>query len=877
MRYIEHLDWNDRLLIIIMEFIDGGDLGKLILERGPLPESKVQTMARQLLDALRYLHAKNITHRDVKPDNILVKSWEPFVTKLTDFGLSKMVDTEDTFLRTFCGTLLYCAPEVYSEYTEYNDQGYRMPRHQKQRPPPGQRYGHAVDVWSLGGVLFYSLTKKPPFPAKAGAGHSELLHQIMTKPLDIAPLLQAGVSQEGIDFLGRMLDRRPESRASVEDLLQHTWVGGPGFGVDPSASQSFDEIEDEELRIEASQLSLRDSGKEPPREIHDEDDLIPASDDEILDDEDDVNDENQFDGYESEKENYTFGPGNQPQRLFGEVNVSAVGSSGAIPAERLNLPLSAESLGSTELRGGVTEIRDSFDSDLSTTPRPRSRKSQAQSDGQSSFASQSKSVNALNNMTFDAESQSLGGTESILEHLNMASRAPSVLLRPDGLNTSKRKSSLDLAEESDEQPPAEGRELKRIRSAGPPAAPGLPVNPADYGLFACIPPISRTRHQVDEPVHKSAFWIAQDRKTWHLRYPEMTQLQLDAFKAGAASRGEVFGPGKSPLWNLAMKYFPPTVDERVQTPPALKDDGYDNGPLPSTLQAATGDPNEIPDTQPREVRRPIPGRSALWEKDIVACLRSARGSAVPNISTLVTESMISWGRAHENTRVYVPKAETRVPKYGFKILLWREGYDPYKDVRPWNRQREFTESGFHFYISTKATSGIWVNGVHLQSYDHKNPNGPCRYWIQLHDQDSVVVWQTADSSERTELIFNCDWGDSAFPRPPGSLPVLVEDSIANKLDEICSRTERKMRGLTEHDLKMEEADHDIDARTINMAREKERTRIFELARQEAARGGRRVSPSGRGAWAGHIPTRTVPTFRSSSPTLSEALRVARGG
>ena len=106
-------------MYIIMEYVPGGDLSTMLHEKGALPEPKVKLLARQTLQALDYLHQRKITHRDIKPDNILIVTDNPIEVKLSDFGLSKIVQDDDTFLKTFCGTLLYCAPEVFSKYSEY--------------------------------------------------------------------------------------------------------------------------------------------------------------------------------------------------------------------------------------------------------------------------------------------------------------------------------------------------------------------------------------------------------------------------------------------------------------------------------------------------------------------------------------------------------------------------------------------------------------------------------------------------------------------------------------------------------------------------------------------------------------------------------------
>lgn len=880
-----------------MDYVPGGDLGTLIQKERPLNEDAVKVMARQLLGALGYLHEHNITHRDVKPDNILISSQQPFVVKLTDFGLSKMVDSEQTFLTTFCGTLLYCAPEVYTEFEEYDEHGHRNPRN-RQRRPRGQRYDHAVDIWSLGGVLFYSLTGCPPYPVKAGVSYTELLYQIMTRQLDVTPLIRAGISPAGIDFIRHMLQRRPEYRATAEALENHPWLNDH-----LTAAESYDEISDDGLDHQASQLSINDG--------HNPDEPMPDGLSEYHDENDPI-------AYESEKENYTFGAGNQgPPRLFGEVNVSAIGSSGVIPAERLNLPVSSNSLAETDIIAEY-EVRDSYDSE--DTPKGKQKSQPDSGPGlrvSMLSASHSRSVDDLNNMTFDVESQDLGGAESIMENLNMRSLAASHIPSEDSINffsTSKRKTSYENSDGSQSSASHDRPIIKRFKSEA------LIDSMTDYSsdddgefdLLAHVPPVARARssRQMDEPVNKSTYWTAGDRKSYHLRYPEMTQFQLDAFRSAAAARGEEFGPGKTPLWDLAMKYFPPAHYEQVVGKTPLDVETVSNASdhtrgsrqsglreeyladdIPPTAFPADDDedmPNTLVTPQ-HNIIVPLPNPPG---KRIVASLHSTPSSIIADISLHITESLLSWGRGAENTRVYEPSKEAKIPKYALKIMLWKPGYDPSRDFRPWNQQLERGgDDAFHFYVSTKSTRGIRVNDVHLPSHESKAPSAASRHWMRLHDGDRIVVWEWPDASAssskaaaaapapRTEVLFRCAWGGSSYPRSsarstsatdenqaPSPAPSLVPEPTARKLDELCAKTERRVKANDEHDFKIAEAEIDRNERAADIGRERERSRVFEVRRVEAckalaARNSRRGSPaysSARGSPApGGAQTRTV--------------------
>lgn len=859
MKYHENFEWDDRLLIIIMEYVAHGDLGKAIHDDGVFPEYMAQTMSRQLLDALGYLHANSITHRDVKPDNILIESMNPLVVKLTDFGLSKMVDTAETFLRTFCGTLLYCAPEVYTEYAEYDDNGVRS-RGKRMRRMPGQRYNHAVDIWSLGGVLFYTLTGSPPYPVQSGISHSELLHKVMTTDLNVAPLHKVGVTQQGIDFLLRMLQRRPEHRATIPELETHPWL----TGGDPTiqASQSYDEItDDEDMVIEPSQFR-------PPVPAFDDDDRISDS----------MSDA-------SDKENSAMRHETQQPRLFGEVGNSAIGSSGVIPADYLNLPVEDHSMGATEIMDShENEAYDSGGSGVSSTVRnPR----HFQYNTTSIYPNQS--ADQLQSLVEDVASQSLGGPKrSIVDNLE-PSQGLSHSVDP---NSSKRKPvSNDTSEEFDENTPPGKPIIKRLKSEVV-LDDVSEEEMREFILLARVPQIERLEgRSSDRMIGKRTFWT-QDKSTWHLRYPEMTQLQYDAFSKAAADRGEKFALGETPLWDLAMKYFPPSpAPDRqngrstLSSAPGLKRDVgkgvNDTVEFPPT--APPVESQSMPDTAPPDSKIVVPIHHDKSANRAVAIIETDPSSCVKGIAFPITESFVSFGRGLENTETFQEKQEPRVPKNAFKILLWRDGYDPSKGGLPWIKDMPGEEeSSYHFWISSKATLGIRINGYNVASSDSKNPSGPSQYWAKIYDGDSIMIWGGQDPKNQTTVLFNCLWGGSSKRRAENKQLELASPSTAHKLDAACQRVEKRMLEVREKNRKKGEATADDLERQRGLDRERENSRTFEHKIQEAVDflAARHALTSRKGSGSrspASMPTTALPSKRYATPPQPSRLSPDKNG
>ncbi|KAG2736260.1 hypothetical protein G9P44_000350 [Scheffersomyces stipitis] len=179
-----------KALYLVLEYVEGGELFDLLVERGPLQEVEAIKYFRQIILGTAYCHALGICHRDLKPENLLLDA--ALNVKLADFGMAAL-ESNGKLLETSCGSPHYAAPEIVS----------------------GLKYhGAASDVWSCGVILFALLTGRLPFD-------DENIRNLLLK-------VQAGnfdmpdeISPEAQDLIGRMLTVDPIKRIPTEKVLNH--------------------------------------------------------------------------------------------------------------------------------------------------------------------------------------------------------------------------------------------------------------------------------------------------------------------------------------------------------------------------------------------------------------------------------------------------------------------------------------------------------------------------------------------------------------------------------------------------------------------------------------------------------------------------------
>ncbi|KAA0186880.1 Serine/threonine-protein kinase MARK2 [Fasciolopsis buskii] len=184
---------SDRHVYLVMEYAPNGEVFDYLVTNGRMKEKEARAKFRQLVSAVEYCHCKNIVHRDLKAENLLLD--KDFNIKLADFGFSNFYDGENK-LDTFCGSPPYAAPELFQ----------------------GQKYyGPEVDCWSLGVILYTLVSGSLPFDAQ----HLKELQSCVIRGKYRVPFY---MSTDCELLLRKLLVINPSKRKPLKAIMTDRWL-----------------------------------------------------------------------------------------------------------------------------------------------------------------------------------------------------------------------------------------------------------------------------------------------------------------------------------------------------------------------------------------------------------------------------------------------------------------------------------------------------------------------------------------------------------------------------------------------------------------------------------------------------------------------------
>ncbi|XP_064837598.1 serine/threonine-protein kinase 33-like isoform X3 [Oncorhynchus masou masou] len=206
--HLEEVFETQKRMYLVTELCEGGELKELLQKNTRFTEEETRHIINSLAEAIVYLHKKDIVHRDLKLENILVKSYhgvdnDMINIKVTDFGLSvkKGGVGSENMLKATCGTPIYMAPEVINAH-EYSQQ---------------------CDVWSIGVIMYMLLCGEPPFIATS---EERLFEMIKKGELHFVGPIWDSISDAAKKVLSCLLKVDPAHRITANELLDNPWITG---------------------------------------------------------------------------------------------------------------------------------------------------------------------------------------------------------------------------------------------------------------------------------------------------------------------------------------------------------------------------------------------------------------------------------------------------------------------------------------------------------------------------------------------------------------------------------------------------------------------------------------------------------------------------
>ncbi|XP_074521263.1 MAP/microtubule affinity-regulating kinase 4-like isoform X2 [Halichoeres trimaculatus] len=209
----------EKTLYLIMEYASGGEVFDYLVAHGRMKEKEARAKFRQIVSAVHYCHQKNIVHRDLKAENLLLDADSNI--KIADFGFSNEFSAGSK-LDTFCGSPPYAAPELFQ----------------------GKKYdGPEVDIWSLGVILYTLVSGSLPFD---GQNLKELRERVLRGKYRVPFYMSTDC--EGI--LRRFLVLNPTKRCSLEQIMKDKWINSGYDGDELKPHTEPDEDLNDTSRID---------------------------------------------------------------------------------------------------------------------------------------------------------------------------------------------------------------------------------------------------------------------------------------------------------------------------------------------------------------------------------------------------------------------------------------------------------------------------------------------------------------------------------------------------------------------------------------------------------------------------------------------------
>lgn len=196
------------LHFLVMEYVEGRDLYRLVRTRGPLPIAMAIDFLIQAARGLNAAHSRGIVHRDIKPSNLIVDA--AGTLRVLDLGLARLVDPSPTYARTACGPLT--GTGIYMGSADYMA---------PEQAEDSRRADHRSDIYSLGCTLHFLVTGREPFTGDTLLKRL-MAHQLQPPPIlrDARPDAPQALEVAFQQMMAKRPDDRPESMAAVIGLLE---------------------------------------------------------------------------------------------------------------------------------------------------------------------------------------------------------------------------------------------------------------------------------------------------------------------------------------------------------------------------------------------------------------------------------------------------------------------------------------------------------------------------------------------------------------------------------------------------------------------------------------------------------------------------------